>query len=245
MIAKTLVLVLGAGMAATASAGQIAISDIGGGIVLNSGPLTNMAFGNEQQNWITTSLAAVHASLNADGISTDGRITFLAADTAQGLAVMALIDQELAEGSPILGHVHMDSVANGYNLAYLKDTAGNITVTPNGPNARIASGNFAWNSNGGGDAFAWAGLLPGNATTFRFNKLDGMILGLNDPGTFQFVNWDGSAWKVISVPSELLSFTDSNDYAFSASVLVPAPSGIAVAAGPLMGALLVRRRRNR
>jgi hypothetical protein len=225
-----------------AAAGVIGVSNIGGGIVLNSGPLATNAFGNGQSNWLPESLASVHASINASGIETNGRITFLAADTSSGMAFMTLIDQQLVEGSATSGHVHMDSVANGTNLAFLKDTAGNIVVSPNGTNARLASGNFVWNSNGGGDAFAWAGLAEGNTTTFRFNSMSGEVLGLNAPATFQFLNWTGSAWEAIVIPSSLLSFSAAGDFGFAATVSVPAPSVLAFAAMPVLSSCLIRRR---
>lgn len=228
-------------LASLASAGQISVSGIGGGILLNSGPLSSVAFGNAPQNWTTPSLATVHASINASGIATDGKITFLAADTDRGLSIMALIDQELAPGASSLGTVHMDSVANCSNLAYVNDTANLLLVTPVSANSRIASGNFTWNSNGSGDAFAWAGLDDGDSMTSHFNRVAGSTLGLMDPGTFQFINWSGTSWSLISVPQNLLSFTNANDYQLAATV-VPAPSVLMLLGGPLMSMSLIRRR---
>lgn len=230
------------GIATSCGAAQIGISAIGGGLVLNSGPLSTRAFGNGPTQWLGSSLAAVHASINASGVSTNGRITFVAAETNAGLAFMALIDQELVTGVNAGGNVHMDSVADGLNQAYLKDTSGNVVIGANGPNARIASGNFGWNSNGGGDGFAWANLASGNTTTFRFNKIANLALGLNAASTFQFVTWDGVKWAEVVVPASLLSFSSTDDYGFSATVLVPSPGFLAVAGIPMLG-YAVRRRR--
>jgi len=231
-------------LASLATAGQIAVSSIGGGVMLNSGPFSSIAFGNAPQNWTSVSLGAVHASINAGGIATDGKVTFLAADTDRGLAMMALIDQQLAPGSSSLGSIHMDTVANGSNLAYVNDAGGLVTVTPTSPNSRFATGNFSWNSNGSGDAFAWAGLAVGNSMTFRFNRIVGSPLGLMDPGTFQFINWTGSAWALIDVPQNLVSFSETDDFGFAATV-VPAPSMLLLMGGPLMGFSLIRRRATR
>lgn len=239
---KTLLLCACVGtLGSAAAAGQIAISDIGGGIVLNSGPLFASAFGNDQTAWTTASLSAVNLSLNAAGIVTNGRVTIIAADTDRGLSLMAIVDQELGGGVASMGNLNIDSSANGSNLAYCANTGGGITVTPNGFGSRTASGNFVWNSNGSGDGFAWAGLNAGNAITMRFNRVSGQTLGLNDPGTFQFVTWTGTTWAAVTVPSALQSFTQSNDFGFSASVLVPAPSSAALA-GLAMLPLLRRRR---
>lgn len=230
-------------VSAGASGAVINVSDIGGGVVLSPCPLTTTLFGEEQTDWSTSSLAAVHASVSTSGIDTNGRITILAADTGHGLALMALIDQQSVEGVSSLGHVRMDTVANGTSFAYMNDESSGVTVTPNGPSSRTASGTFEWNSQGGGDGFAWAGLVTGNTMTFRFNRIDGVSLGLNDPATFQFLTWEGTTWTAIDVPVELLSFTDTNDFGFAAAVFVPAPSLFVVAGMSALGCLRISRRR--
>ncbi|MFN0010667.1 MAG: hypothetical protein ACKVS8_03380 [Phycisphaerales bacterium] len=201
-----------------------------------------MAFTSSQTNWTTSSLAAVHALINASGVGTDGKISFLAADTDNGLALMALIDRQLAaEGLFGAGNVHMDSIANGENLAFINSGA-TMAVGMNNADARVASGNFAWNRNGGGDGFAWAGLDTGDSMTFRFSRMDNVSLGLDDPATFQFLNWNGGAWEVMAVPSNLLSFSETDGYGFSAVAQAPTPGAAMLAAGGL-GLVVLRRRR--
>lgn len=234
-------LVLAGSIASMASASMIGISNIGGGLVLNSGSLGAAAFGNSETSWSQSSLAAVHAQLAASGVSTNGRITFLAADTDHGLAFMALIDEQLVEGAFDLGHVHMDSVGNPGNLAYLNDGFGNVSVTSGSGGSRIASGDFAWNSEGGGAGFAWSNLADGNTSTFRFNLIGGLALGLANPSTFQFVTWTGSAWAEIVVPADQLTFSLTNDYGFAATV-IPTPSILTMALAPMIGLSLIRRR---
>ncbi len=244
MKSTCLALVLVGTAASAAFAGVINVSDIGGGIVLNSGPLSQVLLGPGQTNWTTPSLTAVHQSLNSSGVATNGKVSILAADTDRGLALIVLIDQMLNPGTAAPAFVHMDSIANGANLAFLMDTNGDVAVSGLSTNSRIASGDFSWNSNGAGDAFAWAGMIPGNSTTFRFNQLDDEVLGLNDPGTFQFVNWNGLSWNIVAVPTGLVSFSESGDFGFAASV-VPAPSAIALLGGPVLGLCFGRRRRAR
>jgi hypothetical protein len=251
MMTKTLLaFALAGGMTTAASGGSIAISDIGGGIVLNSGPMSSSVFGNGQTNWTTSSLTSAHGYLHGSGIATNGKVTFVAADTTHGLALMALIDDQMgSEGEPTLGHVGMVSVGHGANLAYVNAAGGSIDVTPNGTGSRTASGAFNWNSNGGGNGFAWANLATGNAITFRFNRIAGETLGLNDPSTFQFANWNGTGWSLVPVSPALLSFTATNDYGFSATVQtaqsVPLPAGSVMAGASLMGLAVLRRRRAR
>lgn len=248
MTTKILLTLLVAGSAASvATAGSVRIADIGGGITLNSGPLGPGVFGNAQTSWTTTSMLSAHDSLRASGISTNMKITFLLADTTHGLSMMALIDeQQTTQGTVAMGHVGMATVARGNNLAYLNATGGDVVLSPNGPGVRTAIGNFDWNFHGQGNAFAWAALEAGNTMTWRFNEVVGQTLGLTDPNTFQFVSWTGTNWTLVNLPVSQVSFTDSGDFGFSATVVssIPLPGGAALAGVGLGGLSLVRRRRN-
>jgi len=248
MMTKTLAAFLVAGgIASAASAGSISIAQIGGGLVLNAGPLSPAVFGNDQTTWSHTSLIAAHAALNGSGVNTEGKVTILAADTTHGLSLMVLFDRDVAGQIPIsMGNVGMTSVAHGSSLAYLNAGAGNITISPNGPGSRTATGVVQWNSNGGGNGFAWAGLNNGNTMTFRFNRMAGASLGLMDPETFQFVNWNGSGWSLINIPSVDRSFTVTDDFGFSANALIttsiPLPAGGVMGGASLLGLAMFRRR---
>ena len=169
MMNRTLCAFLLAGAAASAaSAAVIGISNIGGGLVMNSGPVGAGAFGNAQSDWTSVSLASVHSTLNASGIVTNGRITFVAADTDHGLAFMALIDEELVSGFGTVGSVHLDTVGDDTSSAYVNSMGAGFAIAPMGTDSRIASGDLQWNTNGGGSGFAWANLVNGNTQTFRF-----------------------------------------------------------------------------
>lgn len=245
MMNRTLCVFLLAGTAASAaSAAVIGISNIGGGLVMNSGPVGGGAFGNAQSNWTSASLASVHANLNASGVATNGRITFVAADTDHGLSFMALVDQELVSAAGASGHVHLDTVSNDTSSAYVNTVGGGFAIAPMGTDSRIATGDLEWNSNGGGSGFAWADLVNGNIQTFRFTFVNGAFLGLNDVATFQFATWTGNSWSVISVPDALMSFSATGDFAFSANV-IPAPSVVLAAGIPALAVSMLRRRRTR
>ena len=152
MMNRTLCAFLLAGAAASAaSAAVIGISNIGGGLVMTS-----------------VSLASVHSTLNASGIVTNGRITFVAADTDHGLAFMALIDEELVSGFGTVGSVHLDTVGDDTSSAYVNSMGAGFAIAPMGTDSRIASGDLQWNTNGGGSGFAWANLVNGNTQTVRF-----------------------------------------------------------------------------
>jgi hypothetical protein len=128
--------------------------------------------------------------------------------------------------------------------AYFNTAGTDFTIAPMGTDSRIATGDLRWDTNGGGSGFAWANLVNGNTQSFRFTLANGTFLGLNEIATFQFANWTGTSWSVLSVPDALLSFSVTGDYAFAANV-VPAPSVILAAGIPVLAATTIRRRRTR
>jgi hypothetical protein len=234
---------IAAGSCGSSLAGTVTIDPIGGGLTLHSADLSATVFGAGQPYWSEESLASVHASLNASGVSTDGKVTTVLADTDHGLALLILIDQQAAsQGADVDGHLHMASFGNGANLAYINDVSDSVLITPNSPTSRLAMGDFDWNSNGAGDGFGWANLQVGNTMTFHFDRLAGQDLGLEDPRTFQFVTWNGAAWELASLPDSQASFTDAGEYGFSIAV-IPLPAGAALGALPLAGLAVLRRRR--
>lgn len=224
-----------AAVASAANAGTINVSQIGGGLLLNSGPgpVTGVA-----PAFLPTTLAALHASMNASGVNTDGKITFAAIDTGTaGLAMIALVDRITAlPGAPSAATVHFDGTSASTTSGFTTDAG--IFIIPSPP-TNIATGDFNWNSNGDGDAFAWGNLVGGNTMTWRFQRNG--VLGLDDPSTFQFVTWTGTAWSLITVPSSQTSFSANGEYGFSANVAVPAPAAASLLAAAGLG--LRRRRR--
>ncbi len=221
-----------AALASAAGAGVINVSPIGGGLTLNSGPAPVFGAG---PGFAAGSLAAFNAQLNADGIMTDGRITFAAVDTDTGLAMIALIDQATLGGGADNAGVHMDSVSDATSLGLASDP---VPVFVSGPNA-IAFGGFSWDSAASGEGFAWSSLSVGTTMTWRFQKNG--PLGLIEPATFQFVDWNGTDWELISVLPSQVSFSPSGEFGFAANVLVPAPAGAALLG--LAGLAALRRRR--
>lgn len=231
---RPLILLAAASLASAASAGVIHVSGIGGGFDMASAPVPAFGAGPTLN---PGALAVLHAQLNGDGIATDGRITFAAVDTDSGLAMVALIDSLIAPvGSPSASGIHFDGVSDALSLGLSTDP---IMVFPSGP-TRVAFGDFAWDSSGGGDGFAWSNLRQGTALTWRFQKSGPM--GLTEPATFQYVTRSGNQWQLVTLPGDQTSFSQSGEFGFAATVsVVPSPAGPALLA--IAGLVAIRRKR--
>jgi hypothetical protein len=231
-------------LAVPALAGTVTISPFGGGMSLSSGNLASTVFGTTKPAWGVGSLASVHSTLNAAGIDTDGKITFVAADTNQGLALMVLVDQESGVlGGTTTGRVQMTSTVAGAGVQYINTIASPVTVTGTGI-TRTARANFQWNGNGGADAFAWSNLQSGDSVSFQFVR-DSRSQALLDSSTFQFVTWNGSGWVRASLASNQALFDESGNYDFGALIAVPLPSPLMLGSLPLLGLAACYRRRPR
>ncbi len=231
-----------ASIGSLAHAGTVVIENVGGGLTLHSGDLSATVFGGVQPGWSNASLASVHAALGASGITTDGKVTTLLADTDHGLALLVLIDNETGGSqTPNSASLSMTSFGHGANLAYVNDINETVLITPQSATSRLATGSFAWDSTVNGDGFGWANLVVGNTLTFQFTRPVGQPLGLDDPGTFQFVSWNGTQWEVVNNPLLDGSFTEAGQFGF-ATVVIPLP-GTALLAGVPLATLAFRRRR--
>jgi hypothetical protein len=238
---------LAGGIASGAAADTVSISGMGDGVTLNSGPMGTNVVGANQSVWSHVSLIAANAALHASGISTNGKVTILAANTSRGLSVMALFDDDVAGQVPIsMGNVGMSTFATGTNMSYVNAGANNVTITPNGSASCSATGTVQWNSNGGGNGFAWTGLTATNTVSYHFSRVASQPMGLTSPSTFQFATWNGAGWELVPIANSFLSFDVNGNFGFSGqftTTVIPLPAGGAMAGIGLLGLGLVRRRR--
>jgi hypothetical protein len=226
------------GFAGVAQAGSVVIDAVGGPIMLKSGDLSSLLAGAAPHTISPTENRDVLEALQADGISTNGMISFLLADTSDGLGFIALIDDDTVGGDPGPANlIGMSSTAPssteywindfGYDILDISDPF-NITTT--------ASGTFEWFENRG-DAFAWTNLQDGDGVTFSFEDLETSALNEEDP--FQFVTWNGDGWQVV----DTADWTENGQFAFSFVTIVPVPAPMLLGVAGLAGVALYRRRK--
>ena len=240
-LATFLTVIGGLGVAGAAHAGSVIIDAVGGPITLRSGDLSGLFTAGDLHDFTTPENKAVCDALLADGIATDGMVTFLLADTSDGLSFITLVDDAAAEGDPgELNTMNMSSTAPssteywindlGYDILDIDDPFG-ITTT--------ASGTFEWADNRG-DAFAWSNLQDGDGVTFNFDEMEGGALARAEP--FQFVSWNGSAWQVIETAG-WNEWATIGQFAFSFVTVVPLPAPLLLGLAGLAGVAIYRRRR--
>ena len=214
-----------------------------GSVSLNSGTLNNV-FGNDPSNFTWSALKKAHNQLNNAGISTEGVVTIVLADTDAGLSLMALVDDE--NGPPGDGKdtkLNITSNAPSDAMVFINSVGDDAEVTDDG-DIVTGSQEFFWDSENRGDAIAWAGLGEGDNGSFSFEFVggeNGSFPGLNQSNTFQFVSFGANGWEVVAT-SSFLDGVFGFDFAFSGSV-VPVPPAVLLGFVGLAGVAFVRRLR--
>jgi hypothetical protein len=182
----------------------------------------------------TSELEAIHSDLNSWGVITEGKITLLPIDTPVGLALFALMDQELGGGDTgIDASIGIISTASSSLSMYINDASQddwNLIQPPFG--SQTLGATFVWGSVGSGDGFAWSGMQFGDALSYNFASIDGAV-GL-DAEAFQFVGWE-NGWTVLGSDG----FKDDGSQVFTGNVIPAPPAALILAAF----ALCRRRRR--
>jgi hypothetical protein len=230
--------IAGLTLTGAAQAGSVVIDAVGGPIMIKSGDLPSLFTDGGLHDFTSVENKALCDTLRADGVTTDGLVTFLLADTSDGLSFITLVDDANVggdQGNPNL--IGMSTTAPssteywindlGYDILDISDPF-NITTT--------ASGTFDWFDNRG-DGFAWSNLQDGDGVTFSFERMEGEALVAED--TFQFVTWDGDAWQVV----DTANWTEDGQFAFSFVTIVPLPAPLLLGLAGLAGVAAYRRRK--
>jgi hypothetical protein len=214
-----------------------------GSITLNSGTLNNV-FGNNPTKFTWQALKKAHNQLNNAGISTEGMVTIVLADTDAGLSLLALVDDE--NGPPGNGKdttLSVNADAPSDSMVFVNSLADEADISDDGSSMNVDM-DFFWDSEKRGDAVAWAGLGQGDEGDFSFEVVageDGTFQGLNESNTFQFVSFGANGWEVVANGS-FLEGVFGFDFAFSGSV-VPIPPAALLGFAGLAGVALLRRSR--
>jgi hypothetical protein len=185
----------------------------------------NALFDDSSGNFSSTDLAAVHATLNAWGVETDGVITILPITTSAGFSLLTLVDQELGFGDTgIDASVSLSSTGPSSLGMYINDYDQEVWTLIEPPfGSQTIGALFVWGGDGSGDAFAWTGLSAGDALSYTF--VDNGALGTAlSAETFQFVSWGDNGWDVVSTNA----FKNDGTSVFTGMVIPAPPVAIAL-----------------
>jgi len=242
-ILLTLTLLGSGACAALAHAGSVVIDGLGGPLVMGSKDFSGEVFGAGSPNFTDDAMRAVTQDLKSDGINVDRCVTFLLADTDDGLAWLTIVDDITQQGTGERLDAQMGMSTTGPDSAngYINDVNEDIDqfFDPNNGTQTYA-GFFTWNADRQADGFAWGNLQKGDFVSFNFTR-DGPDFGshpgLKRKGTFQFVSWNGAEWEVLA----MRAFSQRDDFAFSFTVIpLPAPALLGVVGLTALG--VIRRR---
>lgn len=234
-IATAMTLALGA----AAHAGSINLTTPDGGMILQSGDLTSMFGGPADVDFSGADMGSMHQMLHSAGISTDGLITFMLADTADGLGFVALIDDETqtASGNGVT-YLGMQSAAPEAANYWINDSWQDINNRSASDGNMNMDGTFAWMERRAADGFAWTSLETADEVTFDFNLIEGV--GLAGEHAFQFLSWGENGWEII----DMAAFDGQGNFAFAFTV-VPLPAPVLMGLLGLTGVAAMRRRRQK
>ena len=241
------VAVIGLAIAPGAAAGEVHV-DVNGDIFEMNSSEIRRVFRADSPLYTRRALDRTHRALHDCGVTTDTFVTFVLADTDEGLSFISLVDDNTVGPKSMKAkfdsQMRMTTVANLSNQSWVNDRQQDIQESfDEQSGARTAFGMFTWKSTKRGDAFAWSNLEVDQEMSFDFD-LDGPRFssypGLTAQNTFQFVSWDGECWEVIYT-----GFFDENGHFDFNFTVIPLPPAVLIGAAGLGIVAVVSGRRKK
>ena len=227
-----------------AHAGSITLDGIGGAVSMQSKDLRPMGiFGSGSPDLTNQAVRDITEDLQSDGITMDRLITFILADTDDGLSFIAILDDITQTGDdPLMTQVSMTTTGPITANGYINDANEDLENSFNhGNGTQSYSGHFTWNAARSADAFAWSQMQQGDFFSFNFARGGPdypTFPGIQPNRSFQFVSWNGSNWEVVSRGR----FSTTEQFAFSFTI-IPLPAPLLMGLAGLLGVAALRRRR--
>jgi hypothetical protein len=228
----------GGRLAVSAHAGTALIEvDGGGSFVLQSSTIAGV-FGAGAPTFTNAALNEVHGSLHDSGISTNGCVTVMLAETDHGLSLMTLVDDNTPTGwSFVDSWLGVVSHAEDAGALFVNDVNHDIQFQIDAGGQQTAAGTFVWDSDYHGDAMAWAGLNEGDSGDFCFTDF-GCPEFSGD--AFQFVSWNGNDWEVVATGD----FNWMSKFSFEYAI-IPVPEALGLGLAGFAGFVTLRRKLSR
>ena len=215
----------------------ISLSGSSGSYDLYAGNFAGILGGNNNQ-FSMSDLDILAATLNGDGIDTQGKLSFIVASTDAGLSFIGLFDG-VATNNPIGSipdqFLGLSTTTNmGTDWFATGDTGSESWWYDMGNGTQMVNSMLGWDHGQTSAGFAWGDVQEAEAGTMNLYDID---LTQFAPEPIQFITFQDNQWSVAGTAD----FSVLGQYAFSYQ-LVPAPGAIALL---VLAGLSGQRRRRR
>ena len=209
--------------AQTAIGDYLAIDSVDGTFNISAGQI-NGVLGGENNAFSMSDLDILAATLQNDGIETEGRLSFLLASTDAGLSFIGLFDG-IEENDPsgsdpdqLLGV----SATAGSSTDWFAsgDLGSDVDWYDMGNNTQLVTALLAWEHGQTSAAFAWSDVRDARSGTTNLYDVDFTEYA---PEPIQFITYSGNQWEVAGQAA----FSVLGQYAFSYQ-FVPAPGALSL-----------------
>jgi len=222
--------------AQTAVGDYLTIDSVDGTFDISAGQIDGV-LGAGNNAFSMSDLDILAATLQNDGIETEGRLSFLLASTDAGLSFIGLFDgidaNDPAGSVPdqLLGV----SATSGANTDWIAsgDEGSDVDWYDMGNNTQLVTALLAWDQGQTSAGFAWSDVRTAQSGTTNLYDVD---FTSYSPEPIQFITYVGDQWEVAGQAA----FSVLGQYAFSYQ-FVPAPGAL----GLLMLAGFSAKRRRR
>ena len=229
-----------AALTAGASAAFVVVDDLGGPVKMNAVDLPDILDG-QAPDFSDNELSGVHTVLNANGIATDGYVTFLLANTDAGLSFLSLVDNPdpIGAGNGGLTSEMLISTTGPDTLSAWFNADGDDQTSDIGfGDSRTAQAIWTWDGDDEGRGFAWSNLQNGDTVSMFFRDRGTPALGGDQHPVFQFISYEDGEFQQVATAE----FTIADQYVFS-FFTIPGPGAVALLCGAAGLAGTSRRRR--
>lgn len=220
----------------TAKGDYLTIDSVDGTFNISAGQIDGV-LGGDNNAFSMSDLDILAATLQNDGIETEGRLSFLLSSTDAGLSFVGLFDG-LTVNDPVGSDPNQllgvsATAGTGTDWLASGDTGSDVDWYDMGNDTQLVTALLAWEHGQTSSAFAWSDVSNAQSGTTNLYDVDFTEYA---PDPIQFISYSGNQWEVAGQAA----FSVLGQYAFSYQ-FVPSPGALGLLV--IAGFSATRRRR--